>query len=49
MLIGCVEHLIPVDSFLDVVVNAACLGEIYVLLVCGVNASFEMIGLVFEF
>jgi len=46
------EHLILVDSFLDVVVNAAGLCEIDVLLVrlmCGVNVSFEMIGLVFEF
>ena len=46
------EHLISVDSFLDVVVNATGLWEITILLVrlvCGVNASFEVTGLVFEF
>ena len=46
------EHLISIDLFLDVVVNAVGLQEIDVLLVrlvCGVNVSFEVIGLVFEF
>jgi len=46
------EHLISVDSFVNVVVNVAGLWDTDVLLVrlvCGVNASFEVTGLVFEF